>query len=464
MNNTAQFDEISQRVKLHKQKELEWCFKRDEYIKQIAKLTGQKAAHDLCLHSLQKQIEDVRNKILIAKGINTEAPPPPPPKPEKEEQETKIPVFTQLPEIIQRLSAKTEEKPAAQAPVPEIVPKVPAKVVKEEKPKKKKRTTSKASKPAAYKYAINIHLDSIRAVCFYNSLPILVSASDDGTIRLTNCEPVSSSGKKVRNPVNFASLRGHSAPVLCLAPYEQNNHQYLFSGCLDGTIALWDLPTKQTGLFDVKGRADHDKINEFEFHTDAVWSIATDGKYVISCSADGTAKFWTICETPEPVNLNVPSQPVAAKNISPGRFVVACEDGKVLIFNETVQEKVIDAGAPIFRMSEVVEDVFSATCGDQNIIIININDGSIEKIAASTERVESTAITSDGECIITTATDKDVRVYSAETKEVLFTETMHKEKFGECGICSAVTSKDVKNSYFVTGGAEGTLQVYTHNA
>jgi striatin 1/3/4 len=462
MNNSTQLEEIAQRVKAHKQKEIEWCCKREEYIEQFLKLTGQKAAYDFCLYSLRKQIEDVRCKIMAIKGIEVEAPPPP--QQENEQNEPKYPVFSPFPDSIQRLSDKTEEKPAPPASpaaaAPVAAPNVPA---KEEKPKRKKRASSKSSKSAVPKYTINIHLDSIRAVCFYNSLPIVVSASDDGTIRLTNCEPVGSTGKKLRNPVNFESLRGHSEPVLCLFPYEQNNHQYLLSGCLDGTIALWDLPMVQNGLFDVKGRVDHNKINEFDFHTDAVWSIAADGKHAISCSADGTAKFWLISETPEPVDLPVPSQPVAVKNIEPGKFVVACQKGEVIIFNEETQEKIIEVGSPIYRISDVVDDVFTATCGDQSFLIINICDGSIKKVVASTKRIESTGITSDGECYITTATDREVRVWSSDNNELLFAEVMHKEKFGECGICCATTSQNMKNSYFATGGAEGTLQVYTHN-
>ena len=259
--NDLSFQEITQRVKTHKEKELEWCLRRDEYMKKISILMGQKAAYSLCLETLQKQIEDVKNKILLAKGIS---PPPPTTTPENKQEEPQqpaisqeVPIFTQAPSIINVIAKKASEKASASStpqasPAKSEITKPDAKPKEtKEKPKKKKRSAaSKSSKPAALKYTINIHLDSIRAVCFYNSLPIVVSASDDGTIRLTNCEPVSASGKKVRNPVNFASLRGHSAPVICLTPFELNKHQYMLSGSFDGTIGLWDLPLKQSNIYD----------------------------------------------------------------------------------------------------------------------------------------------------------------------------------------------------------------------
>ena len=61
---SVSFEEISKRVKIHKDKEYEWCLKRDKYIKQISILMGQNAAYNLCLSTLTKQIEDVKNMAM----------------------------------------------------------------------------------------------------------------------------------------------------------------------------------------------------------------------------------------------------------------------------------------------------------------------------------------------------------------------------------------------------------------
>ena len=466
------FEDIVKRTKLHKEKQLQWSLKQEEYSKQLNILKGKKAAYSLCLETLQKQIEDVKNKILVAKGM-TPLPPQTPPKVENQQQQiTPSPSQRQasplspVPSVVAAAIAKKSAQSTPQAS-PLKTPDSKPKETKEKPKKRKKAASSKPATPASLKYTINIHLDSIRAVCFYNSLPIVVSASDDGTIRLTNCEPVSATGKKVRNPVNFASLRGHSTPVVCLTPYELNDHQYMFSGSIDGSIGLWDLPRKQANIYDVTGHVDHHKINEFDFHKDAVWSIATDGVNAVSVSADGTAKYWQISESPSTVDLPISALPVSTKVISQNEFIVATEDGKLHFFKGDQKQKEIDIQAPIHTLSEVVDNKICATCGDQRIFIIAIDGSEPPRNFAATKagkRIESCAITTDGECIITTATDREVRVWSTENDQILFSEVMHKDKYGECCLCSAVTSKNQEHSYFATGGAEGTLQIYTHNA
>ena len=464
-------EDIIKRTKLHKEKQLQWSLKKDDYSKQILVLKGKKAAYSLCLESLQKQIEDVKNKILLAKGI-TPPPPQQPPQNVQNQQDiansqspNQTTPLSPLPSAISAIAKKSA--PSTPQASPLKTPESKPKETKEKPRKKKKAASSKPATPAALKYTINIHLDSIRAVCFYNSLPIVVSASDDGTIRLTNCEPVSATGKKVRNPVNFASLRGHSAPVVCLAPYEANEHQYMLSGSMDGTIGLWDLPRKQANIYDVTGHVDHHKINEFDFHKDAIWSIATDGLNSVSVSADGTAKYWQIAQSPTTEDLPVSAMPVACKLIAQNEFVVATEDGKLHIFKGNQKASEIDIGAPIHTLSDVVDNKVCATCGDQRVFIVAIDGSEPPRNFTATKagkRIESCAITSDGECIITTANDREVRVWSTENDQILFSEVMHKEKYGECCLCSAVTSKNLEHSYFATGGAEGTLQIYTHNA
>lgn len=483
MQSEPLYKDIVSRVVLHHKKEQEWITLRDNLQRQIATAMGNNAAYKICEQSLLKQIEDLKHKINVLKGIEKPDEPKPISQPIQQEsilpppqpvealpiQLSKSPLERKTPSVldIQPIQLLPEPSPVKTSNQPPPMPESPPPIV--EKKKKSRKGTKKSSSasvgaPAALKYSISIHLDAVRAVAFYNSMPIVISASDDGTIRLTNCEPVGSKGKKLRNPVNFASLRGHSGPVLCLAQYEANNKQYMISGCIDGTICVWDLPKATVGIFDTRGHVCHDRIYEYELHKDAVWAVATNGTNVVSVSADGTSKYWDITENPQPVDLPVKSKPVQARWVEGTKFVVACQNGEILLFNQTNIEKEIVLDAHIETISNVVDNTILVTCGDNMLRVVSLDEGQqIASIMATTKVLESCAITSDGECYITTATDREVRVWSAESNDLLFSEVLHREKYGESALCSTVTTNDAKTSYFATGGADGSLQVFIHN-
>ena len=298
MQNQPLYKDVVARVVLHRKKEEEWIALRDQLQHQIAVCMGQNGAIKLCEASLNKQIDDLKRKIAIAKGQEPEEKKPEPAPPQPQEIQHKIeplPMIIDKGNIEQKAPKLIEIQPIQllpepspikiSTPPPQPLPESPPPAT--EKKRKLRKGASKKSAgsgaPALFKHSINIHLDAIRALAFYNSMPIIISASDDGTIRLTNCEPSSSKGKKLKNPVNFASLRGHATPVLCLAQYEANNRQYMLSGAVDGTICYWDLPKATVALYDTRGHVCHDRIYEYDFHKDSVWGVSTNGTSVVSC-------------------------------------------------------------------------------------------------------------------------------------------------------------------------------------
>lgn len=85
-------------------------------------------------------------------------------------------------------------------------------------------------------FVLRAHLDGIRALAFTESHPALLSASDDGTVKLWNLRKLTR-GRDELEPV--FSYRGHSKAVLAVAVSEQRSEVY--SSGLDSTVRMWRL-------------------------------------------------------------------------------------------------------------------------------------------------------------------------------------------------------------------------------
>ncbi|KNE64837.1 hypothetical protein AMAG_10172 [Allomyces macrogynus ATCC 38327] len=127
------------------------------------------------------------------------------------------------------------------------------------------------------------HVDVVRMVDFHPSDPIMVSGSEDMTVKVWNLQ------RAKKDTEAFATFRGHLAPVLSVA-FDMTG-ETVFSGAADGTIKLWKVPSERTMY------SPYDKslrLGDFSGHTDAVWDLKTHPFHALlaSCSADGAIHLW----------------------------------------------------------------------------------------------------------------------------------------------------------------------------
>jgi striatin 1/3/4 len=316
------------------------------------------------------------------------------------------------------------------------------------------------------KHEVSVHLDCVRAVCFYDSHPVVVSGSDDGTIRVTHLEAkVTVSRKTVRRVQNISSLRGHGGPVLCLSAFEREEKQMLLSGGADSVICLWALPDPQSALYEPHGILTHHRVSEIRVHGDAVWSVDVfeDLRTGLSASADGTAKVWQI-DSGEAAAVAVGDVPVSVKALSGRQFAIGGRSGTVRLFDDAnCQTAVIAAGeAPILKIQFLADaGQILALCDDNVVRVVDIQGEAVaNELDGHENGMSGICVTPDGEFVITAGNDASVNVWRVGAFVRVDNVKLHSTKFGEGALCCASAPAKTGKFCFATGGAEGTVHVF----
>eukprot|EP00127_Corallochytrium_limacisporum_P002629 Clim_evm65s134 gene=Clim_evmTU65s134 len=165
----------------------------------------------------------------------------------------------------------------------------------EEKESTSIATTGGAAKNWKPKVVLKGHVDGVRTGAFMRDEPVLLSGSEDCTVkfwRLDDCLEAESEKKIPGEMDAVVTLRSHVAPVLssCIA-YPQN---YAFTGDLDGNLVRWDLQR----LLAAQPYEKYDHAwcaSKVKAHEDALWCLTSHPAkdLVASSGADGVINIWT---------------------------------------------------------------------------------------------------------------------------------------------------------------------------
>jgi WD40 repeat protein len=115
------------------------------------------------------------------------------------------------------------------------------------------------------KYTLRSHFDGVRALSFHPTEPVLVTASEDCTLKLWNLQktiPAKKSASLDVEPVY--TFRGHVGPVLCLAMSPSGEQCY--SGALDGSLLCWNIPGSNIDPYDSYGQCSRQRQLVYLFH------------------------------------------------------------------------------------------------------------------------------------------------------------------------------------------------------
>merc|ERR1719318_1454724 len=142
------------------------------------------------------------------------------------------------------------------------------------------------------KYTLRSHFDGVRSLGFHPSEPVLITASEDQTLKMWNLQKTITTKKSTNLDVEpVYTFRGHTGPVLCLCV--SGTGDFCFSGGVDATVRCWNIPPPTIDPYDTYDASV--MFNVLDGHKDAVWNLSYNStrQQLLSCSADGTVKLWS---------------------------------------------------------------------------------------------------------------------------------------------------------------------------
>ncbi|XP_058119834.1 striatin-4 [Anopheles ziemanni] len=298
------------------------------------------------------------------------------------------------------------------------------------------------------KYTLRSHFDGVRALAFHPQEPVLITASEDHTLKLWNLQKTVPAKKSASLDVEpLYTFRSHNGPVLCLAMSATGEQCY--SGGLDGAINCWNLPSSNIDPYD---SYDPEVMRcTIDGHTDAVWGLSVNHakNTLVSCSADGTVKLWspsgkipTNSTTFTSETEGIPTSVDFVKD-QIDRIVVAyssthciiydTETGKQVVKLEASNEMSGNLGKHINKVISHPTLPLTITAHEDRHIRFwdNASGSLVHSMVAHLDAVTSLAIDAHGLYLLSGSHDCSIRLWHMDNKTCVQEITAHRKKFDE---------------------------------
>ncbi|TRY86675.1 hypothetical protein DNTS_025795, partial [Danionella cerebrum] len=279
------------------------------------------------------------------------------------------------------------------------------------------------------RFTLRSHFDAIRALCFHPNQAELLSASEDGTLKLWNLNKAIHSKKNAALDVEpVYTFRAHSGAVLSLAMGEEG--ESCFSGGLDGTVH----PGVESSVL--------------SGHEDAVWGLSYSSslKRLASCSADGTVRIWDPHSSTPCVSVfnkekehGTPTS-VAFVNSELSQVVVSFDGGETLLYDLNTEQSIMVLETQTKDGSELINRVvshpsqhISITAHENRTIrfLDNKTGKVIHSMVAHLDAVTCLATDPKGTYLISGSHDCSVRLWMLDNRTCVQEITAHRKKHDE---------------------------------
>uniref|UniRef100_A0A1B0CDM0 Uncharacterized protein n=2 Tax=Lutzomyia longipalpis TaxID=7200 RepID=A0A1B0CDM0_LUTLO len=294
------------------------------------------------------------------------------------------------------------------------------------------------------KYTLRSHFDGVRALAFHPQEPVLITASEDHTLKLWNLQKTVPAKKSASLDVEpLYTFRAHSGPVMCLAM--STNGEQCYSGGLDSMINVWNLPNSNIDPYDsydptvLKGT--------LEGHTDAIWGLAVNHTHghLVSSSADGTVKLWA---------------PQAKTPLLKTCVIYDTETGKPIVKLEQASQEMGGVFAKYINrvISHPLLPVTITAHEDRHIRFWDNTNGTlVHSMVAHLDAVTSLAIDSQGLYLLSGSHDSSIRLWNLDNKTCVQEITAHRKKFDESILD---VSFHPSRPYIASAGADALAKVF----
>uniref|UniRef100_A0A667XLK5 Striatin n=1 Tax=Myripristis murdjan TaxID=586833 RepID=A0A667XLK5_9TELE len=299
------------------------------------------------------------------------------------------------------------------------------------------------------KFTLRSHFDSVRGLAFHPSEPVLVTASEDHTLKLWNLQKTAPAKKCAALDVEpIYTFRAHCGAVLCVTM--SSTGEQCFSGGVDGTIQSWNTPNPNIDPYDsyeptvLRGALCG--------HTDSVWGLVYSSAHhrLLSCSADGTVRLWNAADASpalavfnERGELGVPTS-VDLVSSEPAHMVTSFHTGHIGLFNMETQQLILKLESAVKRtavkapckinkvLSHPTLPITITAQEDRHIQFFDNNTGKlIHSMVAHLDAVTSLAVDPNGLYLMSGSHDCSIRLWNMESKTCIQEFTAHRKKFEE---------------------------------
>ncbi|XP_023018295.1 connector of kinase to AP-1 [Leptinotarsa decemlineata] len=324
------------------------------------------------------------------------------------------------------------------------------------------------------KYTLRSHFDGVRALAFHPVDPVLITASEDHTLKLWNLQKTVPAKKSASLDVEpLYTFRCHTGPVLCLAVSGTGEHCY--SGGLDGAVNCWNVPNSNIDPYDLY---EPDILNAaLHGHSDAVWGLAVlnSKQQLLSCSADGTVKLWTPHSKQQLLSTYVSEQDGIPSSVDfvrdePNRIVASYSSSHCVIFDT-------ETGKAVTRLESTAPDGVNSSARQINKIVChptlavtitahedrhirfwdNHTGKMVHSMVAHLDAVTSLAVDPNGLYLLSGSHDCSIRLWHLDNKTCVQEITAHRKKFDESILDVAFHPS---RPYIASAGADGLAKVF----
>ncbi|XP_030052272.1 striatin isoform X3 [Microcaecilia unicolor] len=299
------------------------------------------------------------------------------------------------------------------------------------------------------KFTLRSHFDGIRGLTFHPVEPVLITASEDHTLKMWNLQKTAPAKKSASLDVEpIYTFRAHRGPVLCVVM--SSNGEQCYSGGTDGVVHTWNTPNPNVDPYDsyepsvVRGA--------LEGHADAIWGLVYSSAHqrLLSCSADGTIRLWKATEIAPALSIfndkqemGIPSS-MDLVSSDPAHMVVAFNTGHTSIFNMETRQKVLTLESSIetginsssCQINRVISHptlpISITAHEDRHIKFYDNTTGKlIHSMVAHLDAVTSLAVDPNGLYLMSGSHDCSVRLWNLESKTCIQEFTAHRKKSDE---------------------------------
>ncbi|KAM9711626.1 striatin-3 isoform 2-T2 [Dama dama] len=324
------------------------------------------------------------------------------------------------------------------------------------------------------KYTLRSHFDGVRALAFHPVEPVLVTASEDHTLKLWNLQKTVPAKKSASLDVEpIYTFRAHIGPVLSLAI--SSSGEQCFSGGTDAAIQWWNVPSPNVDPYDTY--EPNVLAGTLVAHTDAVWGLAYSGikNQLLSCSADGTVRLWSpqeklpcICTYNGDKEHGIPTS-VDFIGCDPAHMVTSFNTGSTVIYDlETSQSLVMlssqmDSGLQSSNhinrvVSHPTLPVTITAHEDRHIKFFDNKTGKmIHSMVAHLDAVTSLAVDPNGIYLMSGSHDCSIRLWNLDSKTCVQEITAHRKKLDESIYDVAFHPS---KAYIASAGADALAKVF----